>query len=339
MKSLFLSLALVASVATAEEVTVTGYGSNYTSALENAKVAALEKGASTFIIGESNARDNKVTEKIDQYNGGIIKNYKVVSNSKTMLGFEVTIVADVVPKDNTVRKQSSLPLSVDFEEYEKREKIVNRLGNVSKAIHADVSNTTYQVGKYQTTFQTKVVLSWQPKWITDVKAFTTVLDDKGKTTNNIYDNVSGSTINNVVARFGLAGALVGVAMDSAVKPKVPENSTNMMLCFSEYSDASFKCSNLNVDLAFPRTPQLLLVAKVNGQDVILYKQYLDMKLYRFVQAGDSVPTSGFIRTSFKTNFHNPAVVVYEQETQTVDLTFIADNSIIKSATSVNVYLR
>ena len=67
MKKTLLALALASSFAFADEVTVTGYGSNYNAALENAKVVALEKGASTFIIAESNARNGRVEEKIDQY--------------------------------------------------------------------------------------------------------------------------------------------------------------------------------------------------------------------------------------------------------------------------------
>jgi hypothetical protein len=97
MKKTLLELLLASSFEYAEQVTVTGYGANYNAALENAKVLALEKGASTFIIGENRAREGKVTEEIDQYNGGVIKSYRIVSQRNDGFSHEVEIAADVVP--------------------------------------------------------------------------------------------------------------------------------------------------------------------------------------------------------------------------------------------------
>jgi len=338
MRSLLFSLMLIASVAVAEEVQVTGYGSNYNSALENAKVAALEKGASTFIIGESTARNGKMTEEIDQYNGGVIKKYDIVSQRSTNLGYEVTIVADVVPKNNAVRKTKT-PFNVDFEEYEKREKIVNRLDNVGKAIHAQVTKTGTKIGRYETTVYGQVVLTWQPKWVTDMKSLTSVINEKGTTTNNVYDNVAGSGINGLMSRFGVLGAMTGMAVDSAIRPTPQQNSDYMMVCFGEYYGNGVDCNNLSVDMTFPRSPKLVLVAKVEGRGhVVLYEQYLDMKMYKYVSSGDSMNTSNLFK-SYKVSFHNPALLVYEQQSQVVDLTFNVDNSIIKSVTEIGVYLK
>lgn len=338
MKNFLFFLMLLTSVASAEEVRVTGYGANYNSALENAKVVALEKGASTFIIGESTARNGRVSEEIDQYNGGIIKKYDVVSQQTTPTGFAVTIVADVVPKKNVVL-HSKNPFNVDFEEYEKREKIISRLDNVGKAIHAKVLNSQTKIGRYETTVRGTVLLQWQPKWISDMKALGIVMDDNGKTTNNVYDGVSGGVINALMTRGGFIGAMVGMGVDSAVRPTTPKTSDSMMFCFSQYWNSSFQCTNAGVDLNFPRTPKLVIVAKANGRDVVLYEQYLDMKMYRYLSAGDSVGTTGLIRTSYETRFHNPALLIHEQESQTVDLTFNVENSIIKSVTEIGVYLK
>jgi hypothetical protein len=329
---------LVVSVASAEEVQVTGYGLNYNSALENAKVMALEKGASTFIIGESTARNGKMTEEIDQYNGGVIKKYDVVSQRTTNMGYEVTIVADVVPKNNAVRKTKT-PFNVDFEEYEKREKIVNRLDNVGKAIHAQVTKTGTKIGRYETTVYGQVVLTWQPKWITDMKSLTSVINERGTTTNNVYDNVAGSGINSLMSRFGFLGAMGGMAVDSAIRPTPQQNSDHMMVCFGEYYGNGVDCHKLSVDMTFPRSPKLVLVAKVEGRGhVVLYEQYLDMKMYKYVSSGDTMSTSNLFK-SYKTSFHNPALLVYEQQTQVIDLTFNIENSIIKSVTEIGVYLK
>lgn len=339
MKQLILSLLFLSSVVMAEEVTVTGFGTTYNSALESAKVSALEKGASTFLIGENSARNGKVTEEIDQYNGGILQKYQVVSHQQTPNGHEVTIVADVVPKNNTVRRKSRTDLNIDFEEYEQREKVVARLDNISKAIHAKVTNVQPSIGRYETTVRGSVLLSWQPKWITDMKSFGKVMNDNGKTTNNIYDNASGSLVNALMTRAGFVGAMVGMGVDAAARPETPMNSNSMMYCFSQFYNSSFDCTNAGVDITFPRNPKLVIVAKSNGRDIVLYEQYLDMKMYRYVSAGESMGTTGLLRTNYQTRFHNPAFIIHEQETQTVDLTFNVENSIIKSVTELYVYVR
>lgn len=337
MKRLIYALVFVTPFVAAKEVVVTGYGSSYNSALENAKVAALEKGVGTFVIGESKLQDNKYNESIAQYNGGVIKTYDVSNHKSNEYGHEVTIVADVVPKDNTIRRSSS-QIKPDFEEYDKRAKVVDKLNNVGKAIHAKVTNHSYKIGNNETTIYARVKLEWQPKWITDVKAFSEVLNDKGETTNGVYENVSGSIINALATRLGVGGALVGMAVDSAIKPTRPDVSDRMMLCFSKYSNASFDCSNFNVDMTFPRNPKLVVVGKVNGNNVVLCEQYLDMNMYRYVSAGESVQMDGFIRSNYKNKFYNPALIVYENETKEIDLTFNVQNSIIKSVTDVVVYL-
>lgn len=335
-KIILASIFTIASVALAEEVKVTGYGSNYTSALENAKVVALEMGASTFIIGETTVRNGSVKENIDQYNGGTIKRYEIVSHYPTAMGYEVTIVADVVPKNNSI-KRGSTPLKIDFDEYQQREKIVDRLDNVGNAIHAKVSHPTYKIGKHQTTIYTDVVLTWQPKWISDMKSFSAVVADKGTTSSNTYDNVSGGVTNSIITRFGLPGALVGLAADKAFKPETPPNNDKMMVCFGSKNGNSVDCNNINVDMSFPINPKLVLVAESNGRKYVLHEHFLDMKMYRYVYPGDSLKTT--ILSNYKTRFHNPALIVYEQETEKIPLTFNVDNSIIKSASNVFVYLK
>lgn len=337
MKRLIYALVFVTPFVAAKEVVVTGYGSSYNSALENAKVAALEKGVGTFLIGESKLQDNKYDENIAQYNGGVIKTYDVSNHKMNEYGHEVTIVADVVPKDNTIRRSSS-QIKPDFEEYEKRAKVVSKLNNVSKAIHAKVTSHAYKIGSSETTIYANVQLEWQPKWITDVKAFSDTLNDPGETTNGVYENVSGSIVNTLTTRLGVAGALVGMAVDSAVKPTRPELNDRMMVCFSKYSNASFDCSNFNVDMSFPRNPKLVVVGRVDGKNVVLFEQYLDMNMYRYVSAGESVQMEGFIRSNYKNKFYNPALLIYQNEIKKIDLTFNVKNSIIKSVSEVFVYL-
>ena len=120
------------SMALAEEVTVTGYGSTFDNALANAKMQALEKVTGTFIISESEYKNKQYKETIDQYNGGIINKYDIVSSSKKSTGYEVTIVADVDrKKDNRMKVNKPVALDVQQQDYKEKEKVFDRLDNFS----------------------------------------------------------------------------------------------------------------------------------------------------------------------------------------------------------------
>jgi len=332
MKKTLLSLMLASTLVCAEEVTVTGYGINYNTALENAKVSALEKGASTFIIGERYARNNRVTEEIDQYNGGVIKRYDILSHSPSSTGYEVTITADVVPKNNTIVK-SKTPFNVDFEDYDKREKIVQKLDNISTAIYARIEPPVSKIGRYETTISTNVVLAWQPKWITDMKAFASVVNDAGSTGSNLKERAVGNGVLALVSHYGLIGALAGTALNQATTPHYNfQQNNNMMICFDIDS-----CSNINVDMTFPVNPKLVFTANVNGRSVILHEMYLDIKLYRYIPSGQSIQPNSLFK-SYKVTFKQPALLINET-TQNIPLTFNVNNDIIRSVSSVNVFLK
>jgi hypothetical protein len=331
MKKTLLSLLIMSSIASAEEVRVTGYGATYNSALENAKTQALEKGASTFIIGENRARNGHVTEEIDQYNGGVIKTYTIVSRNSTHIGYEVEIIADVVPKNNSMKRNSGTSLDIDFEDYDKRERVVRHLDNVSTAIRADVMPTSHKIGRYETTVNTNVVLSWQPKWISDMKSFASVVNQKGNTSNNIRDRVTGSAISYSMTAFGTLGALTSLGVYNATKPNEQPTNQNMMVCFS-----GNECSSIDVDMTFPRNPKLVLVANIGGQEVVLYEQFLDMKMYRYVPAGETVNNSIF--KSYNVRYNQPALLIDERQ-QTVPVSFNLSNDVIRNVSSVNVFLR
>lgn len=333
MKKTLLALLFACSSALAEEVTVTGYGTNYHAALDNAKVSALEKGASTFIIAESNARNGRVDEKIDQYNGGVIKTYRIVEHRSTPIGYEVTIVADVVPKNNTV-KRTTTPLDLQFDEYEKRERVVRRLDDVGKAIHANIANPQTKIGRDETTISTNIELSWQSKWLSDMKLFTSTINEKGKTTSNTREGIAG----------GVATALIGVSPIlgaigwEALKPDPIQLQDNMMVCFGMYIRSSVDCFNLDVDMTMPRNPKIVIIGKIRGQDVFLHEQYLeDTRMYQFVSAGDSRNNRYFPK--FKTTYNQPALVIYENEKHSIPVKFAVSNDLVKQLESVQVYLR
>ena len=333
MKKTLLALLLSASLANAAEVQVTGYGSNYYGAMENAKTAALEKGASTFIIGETTARNGKVEEKIDQYNGGVILSYKVVEHRATSIGYEVTIVADVVPKNNTVKKTTT-PLNIQFDEYEQRERVVRRLDDVGKAIHANISAPQTKIGRDETTISTNIELSWQSKWLSDMKQFTSTINEKGKTTSNTRESLAGGLSTYL---FGVSPILGAIGWE-ATKPDPIQLQDNMMVCFGMYIRSSVDCFNLDVDMTMPRNPKIVVIGKVRGQDVFLHEQYLeDTRMYQFVNAGEY--RSNRFLPNFKTTYNQPALVIFENEKHSLPVKFAVSNDLVKQLESVQVYLR
>jgi len=328
MKKTLLALLLASSFAYAEEVTVTGYGANYGAALENAKTLALEKGASTFIIGENRARNGRVTEEIDQYNGGVIKSYRVISKHDDALSYEVEIVADVVPKDNRVIRNTT-EFSANFQEFGEREKVVNRLDNVGSAISATVVNPRFNVGRYSTAASGRVVLMFQPKWISDLKDFTQVVNQRGMTSNNTRESITGGAVTTLLRSSPAAAVGVHVLGQQAEQPM----SNDMMVCF----DGS-ECYTIGVNFEnMPRNPKLVLAGVVDGQEYIVYQQELDLKMYEFLQAGEGKYNSNF--TKYKTNYNQPTLIVYPKRQHVVDVSFEIDNNLARQLETLKVYLR
>ncbi len=337
MKKTILALLLASSFANAAEITASGFGSTYEGALENAKVAALEQGASTFVMSERNARQNRVDETIDEYTSGVIKSYKIVSHQKNMIGHEIVIVADVVPKDNTIKKGKQSSFTPDFNEYDRREKIVNRLDNVGNAIYADVGTPNYKIGRYHTTVYVDINLAWQPKWVGDMRSFTSTIAEKGSTSTNTHGEIAAGVSNAVKNISG--NPIIGWLAWEAAKPgPAPEFRDNQMVCFGSYQNSSVDCRNLDVDIvSMPRSPKLVMVATVNGSQMQIYEQYLDVKLYKFASAGDTRYNRYF--PQHKTTLNQPALLVFENETQRVPVKFEVDNNVMKNIQSVQVYLR
>ena len=337
MKKTLLALLLASSFANAAEITASGFGGSYEAALENAKVAALEQGASTFVMSERNARQNRVDETIDEYTSGVIKSYKIVSHQKNMVGHEVVIVADVVPKDNTIKKGKQSSFTPDFNEYERREKIVNRLDNVGNAIYADVGTPNYKIGRYHTTVYVDVTLAWQQKWIGDMRSFSTTIAEKGSTSTNTHGEIAAGVSNAIKGATG-SGVLGWLAWEAARPAPPPPLQDNQMVCFGATKASSVDCYNLDVDIVgIPRSPKLVMIANVNGKQMQIYEQYVDMQLYKFASAGES--RYNRYLPQHKTTLNQPAFMVFENETQRVPVKFDVDNNLMKNIQSVQVYLR
>jgi hypothetical protein len=131
--------------------------------------------------------------------------------------------------------------------------------------------------------------------------------------------------------FGSIGALASLGVYNATKPNEQPINQNMMVCFS-----GNECSSIDVDMTLPRNPKLVLVADVGGEEVVLYEQFLDMKMYRYVPAGETVSNSIF--KSYNVRYNQPALLIDERQ-QTVPVSFTVANDVIRNVSNVNVFLR
>jgi hypothetical protein len=336
MKTLALALMLSSSVAFAVEVTVTGVGNSYDSALQNAKQEAIEQVASTFIISEKNYKQKQYSESIDQYNAGIIKSHKVIQRNRDDYGLHhVTILADVEPKkDNRIHNKQSAEFTPMFVEFEERRKVVDRLDNVNQAVSVSVSKPSYVIGREETIVSIDVSLKLQPKWVSDIKSFAHVIDEKGSTTTNTYSSIHGSIVSSLIGSNPVAAVLVGAFGE----PEYIQMKEEMMVCFSGRRGSFIECNNIGVDFAkLPRTPKVVVVGIADGANHLLYKAELDFSGYEFVYPGERRYHNFF--KSYKKTFNQPALILYVDETQNINPRFKVDNKIAKNMKEVKVFLQ
>lgn len=325
MKKLALVLALLASNVLAEEVVVTGYGNTCRAALANAKNLAIEKVTGTFVMGESSTDGHTYREDIVQYNGGILKSYTVLDTT-IQNGCNVTIHADVdEKKNNRVRRNRIDPINADYDEYEQRKRVVGNLDNISKAVYAYVTDVYVSHKNGYIVVNAKVHLGLQEKWVSDLKSLTVVIGEDGLTSNNLYSNMHGGLVAGLINSNPFAAVTIGMA----AQPPQPKTSNDMMVCFD-----SSDCRNLGVDFVrIPRQPKLII--KGNGR--IIYEQYIDMELYKFVSVGET--RSHPVFKSFSRKYNQPTLLLNTDKTQHLDVQFNVEDRFARKLGELEIYLK
>lgn len=325
---------LASSVAFADEVTVTGYGSTFDNALANAKMQALEKVTGTFVISESEYKNKQYKESIDQYNGGIINKYDIISSSKKSTGYEVTIVADVDrKKDNRMKVNKPVALDVQQQDYKERQKVFDRLDDFSKAVSIQLSQPTYNIGRNTTTINLNVAMSFQPKWVSDMKSFGKVIDEEGKTSSNVYSTIHGSVVSGLMTTIPLAAVVVA----KVGEPKQAERSDDTMVCFARTKNSSVSCQSIGVNFRnIHSTPRIVVYGSINGKDVELWSQHAHPSFYEVVYPGDRRAT--WFR-NINNTYNQPALLVYENEQQVANVRFVIDNNQMEQIKNLKVVLQ
>lgn len=149
MKKLLAIVAILFSVnAFALEVIASGVGKDYNESLQNAKMAALDKVNGAWINGDAYVRNNMFTEKITQYNGGVIRSYNVIKTTPNY----VVIVADVVPRDKNsmttnafnVPNEMRSELDGRQENYKSRQEAIKVVDNRERALSFELDKIEYE---------------------------------------------------------------------------------------------------------------------------------------------------------------------------------------------------
>src|SRR6056300_236671 len=173
MKKTILAMALLAATAAnAEVVTVAGYGDTYEKALRSCQATASAKVTGTWIASEKVVVGGELSEKIATYDGAIINRTDVLTYEDNAMVCEV----DVDPvKDNKVITKD-VKTQVPTAEIKKLNQdalamaeALDWINNRERAIKPVVKDITYKPqGKY-TNVYVDVTLTWDQKWIDDVK--------------------------------------------------------------------------------------------------------------------------------------------------------------------------
>lgn len=322
-------LCLFAGHANGIEVTADGYGTNYDIALSQAKRHALEQVASTFITSQRTLQDGTIKEVVIDYNGGIIDSYKVVSQQQNGIDHRVTIVADVQPKhDNRVLSNQNAKVDWNVQDFDDRQEVMNALDDVNKAFHATVVASRVAATTWRSDISVNVKLRWQPKWISDLKAFSSVINEEGVTSTNTRNQIVGNITASLLSKSPFAGVLFHETFREKSEPK---NSISQMVCFDT------DCRNIGNDFYyFPRTPRIVLVGLMeSGERVELDSRYFTPELYRFYSAGETQKRYA----QFKTKYHQPAMVIHENRTQDLNFDITIPTQKLRKLKEIQVYLK
>ena len=155
--------------ASALEVVASGFGKDYNEALLNAKITALDNVNGAWIHGDSRVRNGMFSEKITQYNGGVITRYEVLKKENTF----VIIKANVEPRSNKMKSNSAdvsalqSSLAGHQEAYNRKQEAIKAIDKKSQALSVEINEVHYQNSGKLTNVTMVVTIGFQDKWVAD----------------------------------------------------------------------------------------------------------------------------------------------------------------------------
>lgn len=327
MRWLLLLPALFSLNLQAEEVTVTGYGKSVDEALQNAKTAAVEQVAGTFITSQSTLEDGQYRSRTDQYNGGLIKRHEVLSAFEQDGLVAVRIKADVdTDKVNSVIVSSGAELTAPVadrieksrDDYEKTRQIVAALDDPAQAFAVKVGKVSYRNRGELTDILAEVSITYSPKWYDDVRLMAQTIGRKVDIGSKWAEALWGIAALSALVSPALPGTLFSIARHAQSTPKA---SKEYMVCFSKDAGRDVdECYEIRHP--FGKTTQDNLVwlggrLALSDEDIRLKETHVGAaeQLYLRVWNGKR---AYFSRSSTERTFRNPGIVLFKAGAASID---------------------
>ena len=239
MRWLLYALLLLAANANATEIIATGYGKSVEDALQNAKVAALEKVTGTFVTGQATLEGDRYHSSSTQYNGGLIRKHEVISVVEEGGLFVTVIKAEVdTDKVNTVVSSRGAEISGSVgtelekarDDFEKTRRIVAALDDPAQAFAVRVTDVRYRNRGQMTDVEVDGVVVFNPKWYDDVRLMARTIGRKVEIGSAWTEALWGLAALTAVVNPLIPGTAFSVARMAQATPKVSEE---YMACFGK----------------------------------------------------------------------------------------------------------
>ena len=326
MRWLLLAATLLCQNLQAAEVTVTGYGTTVDEALQNAKTAAVEQVAGTFITGKSTLEGDQYRSRTDQYNGGLIRRHEILSTIEQDGLFAVRIQADVdTTKVNSVIESNGAEITAPVSErieksrddYEKTKRIVEALDDPAQAFAVQVKDVTYRNQGELTTIIAKIEIVYSPKWYDDVHLMARTIGRKVDTGMWWKDALWGLAALTAAVNPALPGTMFSIARHAEGKQ---QSSPEYMACFGKDNGWDIdECYEIRHPLTRTTgSSELWLGGRIiQGDEALRFGDVtIDTaeELYMSVWNGKR---TYFSKSAKERRFHNPGIVLFRKGIATV----------------------
>lgn len=239
MKILIWLICLMVRSALATEVEAVGYGRTAEEALNNAKTAAIEKIAGTFVMGRTQVENDNYRQRIDQYHGGRIRHYEVLRSEREGGLIVTRILADVdTDKVNTVALNQGADISpatidqlhADRDDDQRARIILDVLDDPNQAYVVLLMKASYRNrgDKVDVTLEGSIVLN--PKWVNDLKVLAQTMNRPVELGSRWSDFFWGISALSAVINPALPGTISHLARATQTKPQAGDT---YMACFGE----------------------------------------------------------------------------------------------------------
>ena len=310
----------------AEIVQATGYGGNFSEALHQSKLEALQQVVGTFMIGNREIKDDKVFEEILEYHGGYIKSYDVLEYNETT--HSVTISADVeVNKDNSMQfVGDEFAINQDIiEDFENKQEIINKLDDPTQAFAGKILNVKINPLKHGYRYDIKGVVTWHSKWVSDLETFLVHATEDGRTKSNMNIRIATTNENVVSSLFSMVG--------DALVNQQPQQSNNSMVCFAVKKGYDVDlCKEVvggfeNMPIFSDMTINIVGYDKSGNKVHIINTQLNTESLYDHVYKGET--KTYFLK---KRTFNQPGLIIHKNGMQFLNKSFVIEKDIAKNIT-------